>query len=92
MPLVPTAAPLVPTAVPFVPTAVPTTAPVASSYNVAPYIGHGDIANCGDFPSQAYAQAVLRADPSDPNKLDTDRDGIACESRPNPKDLVRVPR
>ncbi len=73
-------------------TAAPTAAPVTGGYNVAPYIGRDDVANCTDFPSQAYAQAVLRADPSDPNKLDTDRDGITCESRPNPKDLVRVPR
>lgn len=36
--------------------------------------------NCGSFGSQAEAQAVLDADPSDPNGLDTDFDGIACES------------
>ena len=40
----------------------------------------------------ADAQAVLRADPSDPNQLDRDRDGIACESNPPPRDLVPVPR
>ena len=34
--------------------------------------------NGSDFPKQAAAQAVLRADPSDPNRLDADRDGIAC--------------
>ncbi len=80
-------------------TAAPTAAPVAAAPTVAPsgydtarYLGQGDRYNCGDFSSQAYAQAVLRADPSDPNRLDTDRDEIACESRPNPKDLVRVPR
>ncbi len=35
--------------------------------------------DCGDFASQAEAQAVLAADPSDPNGLDADGDGAACE-------------
>jgi hypothetical protein len=61
-------------------------------FDPTPYIGQGDIANCPDFASQADAQAVLRADPADPNKLDADKDGIACETRPLPKDLVPVPR
>jgi hypothetical protein len=29
--------------------------------------------------SQGEAQAILEADPSDPNRLDADNDGIACE-------------
>jgi hypothetical protein len=56
------------------------------------YLGQGNAYNCPDLPSQAAAQAVLRADPSDPNGFDTDRDGIACESNPEPRDTVRVPR
>ena len=56
------------------------------------YLSQGDRYDCGDFRSQAEAQAVLRADPRDPNRLDSDRDGIACESNPPPRDLVRVPR
>ena len=32
------------------------------------------------------------ADPSDPNVLDRDRDGIACEDNPPPRDTARVPR
>ncbi len=98
----PTAEP--PTPVP--PTAVPATQPPATArlaaatapppssggFDVSPYIGKGNVANCPDFRSQANAQAVLRADPSDPNGLDTDKDGIACETRPAPKDLVKVPR
>ncbi len=80
----------IPTTIPAPVAAGPTVAP--SGYDTARYLGQGDRYNCGDFTSQAYAQAVLRADPSDPNKLDTERDGIACESRPNPRDLVRVPR
>lgn len=61
-------------------------------FDPTPFIGQGDIANCADFASQADAQAVLRADPSDPNDLDRDRDGIACETRPLPKDLDAVAR
>ena len=56
-----------------------------------------DNQDCSNFPSQAAAQAHLRADPSDPDGLDAhvgpadgnDRaggDGIACQSRPAPFD------
>ncbi len=38
----------------------------------------GDL-DCADFASQAEAQATFNADPSDPNGLDADGDGIACE-------------
>lgn len=36
--------------------------------------------DCSDFTSQSQAQAVYDADPSDPNGLDRENDGIACES------------
>ena len=36
--------------------------------------------DCVDFGTQADAQATYNADPSDPNGLDRDGDGIACES------------
>ena len=39
----------------------------------------GDL-DCSDFGSQAEAQAALDADPSDPNGLDAEGDGQACES------------
>ena len=39
-----------------------------------------DDQNCADFPSQAAAQAHLRQDPSDPDRLDADNDGVACEN------------
>lgn len=39
-----------------------------------------DVYNCGDFEYQDDTQAVLDEDPSDPNRLDGDKDGIACES------------
>ncbi|MFP5371363.1 MAG: excalibur calcium-binding domain-containing protein, partial [Actinomycetes bacterium] len=38
--------------------------------------------NCEDFASQAEAQAVYDANPSDPNDLDADDDGQACEEYP----------
>ena len=80
-----------------VPAVVPaaTRAPAAASssgFDPAAYIGKGDAFNCKDFKSQADAQAVLRADPRDPNKLDVDRDGVACESNRGPFDRVPVKR
>jgi micrococcal nuclease len=38
--------------------------------------------DCADFASQAEAQEVLEDDPSDPNGLDGDSDGVACETLP----------
>jgi micrococcal nuclease len=38
--------------------------------------------DCADFDSQAEAQEVLEDDPSDPNGLDGDYDGVACEDLP----------
>lgn len=37
-----------------------------------------DDQNCEDFDSQAAAQQHLRNDPSDPDQLDPDSDGVAC--------------
>ena len=34
---------------------------------------------CGDFATQADAQVVLDGNPTDPNGLDADHDGQACE-------------
>jgi hypothetical protein len=86
----------------FVMTALPAAAqeepappPASPGFYPSQYLNQGDAYNCPAFASQADAQAVLRADPTDPNKLDTDRprpDGIACESNPAPMDLVPVPR
>jgi micrococcal nuclease len=61
-------------------------------FDPAAYVGRGDAFDCGHFRSQADAQAVLRADPRDPNRLDGDRDGVACEANAPPLDLQRVPR
>ncbi|MBB3674336.1 excalibur calcium-binding domain-containing protein [Modestobacter versicolor] len=38
--------------------------------------------NCSDFATQADAQAAFNATPGDPNGLDRDGDGIACETLP----------
>ena len=56
------------------------TAPPQSDFGPQQYLGQGDEYNCGDFEFQWQAQAVLEADSSDPNKLDRDEDGTACES------------
>jgi hypothetical protein len=85
-----------PAAPPPAATATPTAAPqgsiLPSGFDPQQYIGKGDAYNCNAFQSQAEAQAVLRADPRDPNRLDTDRDGIACENNPAPRDSTPVPR
>jgi uncharacterized surface anchored protein len=39
--------------------------------------------DCGDFTYQEDAQDVLEEDSSDPNRLDGDNDGIACEDLPS---------
>ncbi len=83
-----------PTATPA-PIPIPTLAPTATAIPTiepADYLGQGDAYNCADFATQAQAQAVLRADPSDPNRLDGNRDGVACTDRPAPKDLTPVTR
>jgi hypothetical protein len=74
------------------PPVVTPTPPPASGFNPYPYIGQGDAYNCGHFASQANAQAVLRADPRDPNRLDGDWDGLACEANAGPYDWVPVYR
>jgi hypothetical protein len=51
-----------------------------------------EAATCADFPTQAVAQSYLRDNPSDPDGLDADGDGIACESNPCPCDLSPVRR
>lgn len=73
----------------------PPTSPPQTSvkpFDPKKFIGQGDHYDCKHFSSQARAQAVLRADARDPNKLDRDRDGIACEDNPAPRDEVKVKR
>ena len=55
------------------------TTPTPSVFDPRNYLGQGDRYGCADFASHADAQAVLRADPNDPNRLDANpRDGLAC--------------
>ncbi|MET8848303.1 excalibur calcium-binding domain-containing protein [Amycolatopsis sp. NPDC004625] len=55
-------------------------APFASAQLATPLAGDKD---CSDFQYQEEAQAVLDATPGDPNGLDRDKNGIACESLPH---------
>ena len=70
----------------------PAPPPASPDFYPSQYIGQGDAFNCADFVSQADAQAVLRADPTDPNGLDRDVDGIACETNRAPRDMAPVTR
>lgn len=77
----PTATPVPPTPVP---TATPTTAPaaVATGYEVpACFVAGRDSCNCGHFTSHAWAQWFHDThDPGDVNRLDSNNDGVVCES------------
>lgn len=46
--------------------------------------------SCADFDSQADAQRHLRNNPRDPDNLDPDNNGIACENAPSPQDTTPV--
>ncbi|GHG05337.1 MULTISPECIES: excalibur calcium-binding domain-containing protein [Amycolatopsis] len=54
--------------------------PFASAQLATPLAGDKD---CSDFQYQEDAQAVLDATPGDPNHLDDDKDGFACETLPS---------
>jgi micrococcal nuclease len=47
--------------------------------------------DCDDFDSQGEAQEALEDDPSDPNGLDADSDGIACEQSSGDSDDTASP-
>ena len=51
---------------------------VACSLSMAGTASAADL-DCDDFPNQAAAQTVLVADPTDPNRLDANSNGQACE-------------
>jgi hypothetical protein len=69
----------------------PAPPPASPGFYPSQYLVGYDAFNCADFASQADAQAVLRADPSDPNRLDQGGiPGVACESNKAPKDTVQV--
>ena len=49
-----------------------------------PSVGSGSDSDldCASFATHEQAQRVLEQDPSDPNYLDGDGDGVACEDLP----------
>lgn len=59
-------------------------------FDAKAYVTRGDAFACIEFATQADTQAVLKADPSDPNKLDADRDGIACNELGGSRDTTPV--
>jgi hypothetical protein len=51
-------------------------------YPSKPAVAQTDQYDCASFGSQASAQVELDSDPSDPNNLDSDGNGIACDNYP----------
>jgi Excalibur calcium-binding domain len=60
-------------------TTTATTTATTSEVPAAAVVAAAADRDCPDFATQAEAQAVLDADPSDPERLDADGDGTACE-------------
>lgn len=54
-------------------------AAIVGAFLLVPSMAIAQDLDCADFASQAEAQAHLNADPSDPDGLDADGDGKACE-------------
>src|ERR671921_486796 len=51
-------------------------------YPIKPAVAQADQYDCASFGSQESAQVELDRDPSDPNNLDSDGNGIACDNYP----------
>ena len=51
-------------------------------YPSKPAVAQADQYDCASFGSQESAQATLDSDPSDPNNLDSDGNGRACDDYP----------
>jgi hypothetical protein len=49
-------------------------------YPSKPAVAQADQYDCASFGSQESAQVELDSDPSDPNNLDSDGNGIACDT------------
>ena len=64
------------------PTAAPTARPTATAVPAVQYVpSANDIYSCRDFDTWEQAQAVYEASlPGDPNHIDMDEDGVACEA------------
>lgn len=63
-------------------TQTPAPAESASTHDPAAAPGAGADRNCSDFATQDEAQAHLDATSGDPDGLDGDGDGVACQSLP----------
>jgi Excalibur calcium-binding domain len=50
-----------------------------------------NVLNCSSFATQEEAQAALNSNPSDPNNLDGDNDGSACEDLPSGGNVITDP-
>ncbi|MDE0142990.1 MAG: SH3 domain-containing protein [Caldilineaceae bacterium] len=80
---IPTQVPDTPTVSP--PTRAPDTPTPSPPTPTLRYDPHGPDRDCGDFSTQAEAQAFFHAaggPAHDPHRLDGDNDGVACESLP----------
>lgn len=65
------------------PAVVPTEFPKTEPAQALPFDPSSEDKDCGDFSSQAEAQAFYEAaGPGDPHRLDSEGDGVACESLP----------
>ena len=51
-------------------------------YPSKPAVAQADQYDCASFGSQESAQVELASDPPDPNTLDSDGNGIACDDSP----------
>jgi hypothetical protein len=51
-------------------------------YPSKPAVAQADQYDCASFGSQESAQVELDSDPTDPNNLDSDGNGIACDNYP----------
>ena len=70
-------------------TALLTTAMVGGM--ATPALAQSRDLDCKDFTSQAAAQANLAANPSDPNNLDANNNGQACETYTGPYKASTAP-
>jgi hypothetical protein len=55
----------------------------AAAAQSTPDYSSGNNMNCSDFSTQGEAQAYYNAQVGDPDGLDADHDGVACEALPN---------
>jgi hypothetical protein len=65
----------------FSPQTSPTPSPSSANFSVPPCASSD--CDCGDFSTHAYAQWFHdNHDPTDNHRMDSDKDGLVCESLP----------